>query len=89
LDVVTVFLNPEVDDNDIYMVLAETWLEGLDAHIPPIIVRLRTALYNLNQAPRLSHSDSNAFLHFLRFTVIVLATVPNPQFGSGSGLEPK
>jgi hypothetical protein len=46
-DVVTAFLNPEVDDDDINMVLPEGWPEGLDTHAPPIIVRLRKALYGL------------------------------------------
>jgi hypothetical protein len=41
LDVVTAFLNPEVDDDDIHKVLPEGQLEGLDAHPPPIIVRLK------------------------------------------------
>jgi len=68
LDVVTAFLNPEVDDDDIYMVLPEGWPEGLDAHAPPIIVRLRKALYGLKQAPRLWHNDINTFLLFLGFT---------------------
>ena len=29
LNVVTAFLNPEIDDNAIYMTLPEGWLEGL------------------------------------------------------------
>jgi esterase/lipase superfamily enzyme len=49
LDVVTAFLNPEIDDDDIYMTLPEGWLEGLNA--PKIIVRLRKALYCIKQAP--------------------------------------
>jgi hypothetical protein len=31
LDVVTAFLNPEIDDDDIYMTLTEGWPEGLNA----------------------------------------------------------
>jgi hypothetical protein len=68
LDVVTAFLNPEVDDDDIYMALPEGWPEGLDAHALPIIVRLRKALYGLKQSPRLWHNDINTFLLFLGFT---------------------
>jgi hypothetical protein len=75
LDVVTAFLNPEVDDDDIYMVLPEGWPEDLDAHAPPIIVRPRKALYGLKQAPRLWHNDINTFLLFLRF--IQSQTNPN------------
>jgi len=71
LDVVTAFLNPEVDDDDIYMVLPEWWPDGHEdtrRYAPPIIVRLRKALYGLKQAPRLWHNDINAFLLFLGFT---------------------
>jgi hypothetical protein len=52
LDVVTAFLNPDVDDDDRYMVLPEGWPHE-DTHAPPIIVRLRKALNGLKQAPRL------------------------------------
>jgi len=66
LDVVTAFLNPKIDDDDIYMTLPEGWPEGLNA--PKIIVRLRKALYGLKQAPRLWPDDINAFLLSLGFT---------------------
>jgi hypothetical protein len=36
LDVVTAFLNPEVDDDNIYMTLPEDWPQGLNA--PAIVV---------------------------------------------------
>jgi len=65
LDVVTAFLNPEIDDNDIYMTLPEGWPEGHNA--PRIIVRLRKALYGLKQAPRFWQDDINAFLLSLGF----------------------
>jgi hypothetical protein len=42
LDVVITFLNPEIDNDDIYMPLPERWPEGHNA--PKIIVRLRKAL---------------------------------------------
>jgi len=48
LDVVTTFLNPEVNDDDIYITLPEGWQEGLKA--PAIVVRLKKALYGLTQA---------------------------------------
>jgi len=57
LDVVTAFLNPEINEDDIYMTLPEGWPEGLNA--PKIIFRLRKALYGLTQAPRLWHNDIN------------------------------
>jgi len=66
LDEVTAFLNPEVDDDDIYMTLPEGWPEGLNA--PTIVVRLKTAHYGLKQAPRLWHNDINTFLLSLEFT---------------------
>jgi hypothetical protein len=66
LDVVTAFLNPEIDDDDIYMTLPEGWPEGLNA--PKIVVRLRKALYRLKQAPWLWYNDINAFLLSLGFT---------------------
>jgi hypothetical protein len=69
LDLVITFLNPDVDDDDIYMVLPEGWPHGhKDTHAPPIIVRLRKALSGLKQAPRLWHNDRNTFLFSLRFT---------------------
>jgi esterase/lipase superfamily enzyme len=51
LDVVTAVLNPEIDDDDIYMYLPQDWPEGLNP--PKIIVRLRKALYTLKQASQL------------------------------------
>jgi len=48
LDVVTAFLNPEVDD-DINMTVPKCWLERLNA--PTIIVPLKKALYGLKQTP--------------------------------------
>jgi len=66
LDEVAAFLNPEIDDDDIYMTLPEGWPEGLNA--PKIIVRLRKALYGLEQAPRIWHDDIDAFQLSLGFT---------------------
>jgi len=65
LYVVTAFLNSEVDDDDIYMILPEGWPEGL--HTPTIIVRLKKALYCVKQAPRLWHNDINTILLSLEF----------------------
>jgi hypothetical protein len=66
LAVVTAFLNPEIDHDDIYMTLPEGWPEGQNE--PKIIVSLRKALYSLKQAPQLWHDDINAFLLSLGFT---------------------
>jgi len=67
LDVVAAFLNPEIDNDDIYMTLPGGWPEGLIAR--KITVRLRNALYHLIHAPWLWHTDINAVLLSLRFTV--------------------
>jgi hypothetical protein len=66
LYVVTAFLHPEINCDDIFMTLPEGWPEGLTA--PKIIVRLRKALYSLQQAPWLWHNNINAFLLSLGFT---------------------
>jgi hypothetical protein len=66
LDVVTAFLNPEIDDDDIYMTLPERSPQGPSA--PKIAVILRKALYWLKHDPRLWHDDIDAFLLSLGFT---------------------
>jgi hypothetical protein len=65
-DIVSAFLNPEIDDEDIYMTLPGGCQERLDA--PNIIVRLRKALYGLKEGPQLWHDNINAFLLSLGFT---------------------
>jgi len=65
LDVATAFLNPGVDDDDIYRTLPAGWPDGLN--IPTISVRLKTALHGLKHAPRLWHNDINTFLLSLEF----------------------
>jgi len=64
--VVTAFLNPEINDDDIYMTLPEGWPEILNT--PKIIVALKKALYGLTQAPWVWHDNINAFLPSLGFT---------------------
>jgi len=66
LDVVTAFLNPKVDDNDIYITLPEGWLEGLNS--TTIIVQLKKVLYSLKQVPQLGHNNISTFLISLEFT---------------------
>ena len=66
LDVVTTFLNHEIDNDEIYITLPEGSQEGLNALM--IIIRLSKALYGLKQAPRLWHDNINAFLLTLGFT---------------------
>jgi len=65
-DVVTAFLNPEIDDDDIYMTLPDGWPEGSNS--PKIVVRLREALHGLKQAPLLWHDNINGLLLALGFT---------------------
>ena len=57
---VTAFLNPEVNDEDINLTLPEGWPEGLKT--PTMVVRLMKALYGIKQAPRLWHHDIDTFL---------------------------
>ena len=65
-DVVSTFLNPEIDNDDINMTLPDGWPEGLNS--PKIIVTFRKALYGFKQAPRLWHDDINPFLLSPGFT---------------------
>jgi hypothetical protein len=70
LGVVTAILNPDVDDDDIYMVLPEGWAEGHEdarTHTWAIIVRLRKPLHGLKQAPRLWHNDITTIHLFFGF----------------------
>jgi hypothetical protein len=62
MDVVTAFLNPEVDDPDLYMAIPEGWDSGKDGISAGSIVRLQKALYGLKQAPRLWYQDIDEFL---------------------------
>jgi hypothetical protein len=57
LDVVTAFLNPKIDKDDVLMELPE----GRE------VVRLKKALYGLRQAPRLWYEDINNFLLSIGF----------------------
>jgi hypothetical protein len=58
-DLVTAFVNHEIDDDDNYINLPAGWQEGLNA--PPIVVRLWEALYSLKQAPWLWHNYIDTF----------------------------
>jgi len=66
LDVLTTFLPPEIDDDDICMLSPERLPQGLNS--PEIIVRPRNAPYGLKQPPQLWHDNINAFLLCLWFT---------------------
>jgi len=66
LDVLSAFLNPEIDGDNLSMTQPPGWPESSKA--PKIVVRLRKALYGLEQAPRLCHNEINACLLSLGFT---------------------
>jgi hypothetical protein len=70
MDVVTAFLNPEINNKEIYMAMPEGIEElALDAQLSKdSIVRLRKALYGLKQAPRLWYEDIDSFLKSIGFT---------------------
>ena len=62
LDVVTAFLNPKIDQDNIYMELPEG-MEWIDNRVPPKAkVRLLKSLYGLKQSPRLWYQTINTFL---------------------------
>jgi hypothetical protein len=84
LDAVTTFLNCEIENDDIYITLAERWVDGLNS--PKIIVRLRKAFNNFKQAPRLWHADINALLLSHVFTQS--SAEPNPYLRRDSILIP-
>jgi len=61
MDVVTAFLNPEVD-GDVYMAMPD----GVEAPVGgPWVCKLRKSLYGLKQAPRLWYEHINNFLRSL------------------------
>lgn len=63
MDVITAFLNPKMDRNDLFMSLPEG-IEWLDPSLPDEwkAVRVLKALYGLKQAPRLWYDEINSFL---------------------------
>jgi len=60
LNVVTAFLNPEIDNDDMYMTLTIAWPQRLNTH--KIILILRKAVYGFEQALWLWHDNFNEFL---------------------------
>jgi len=64
VDVVTAFLNPNVDDDTLFMKLPEGWPEHGPNSGPDkvTVVRLRIALYGPKHAPHLWYRHINAFL---------------------------
>jgi hypothetical protein len=68
MDVVSAFLNPEIDRDNVYMALPEG-INWIDPRINDQCkaVRLLKALYGLKQAPRLWYQHINSFLISLGF----------------------
>ena len=67
MDVVTAFLNPEVDDPELFMEIPEGWNSGDVSEsgtsiAAGSIVRLNKALYGLKQAPRLRSEEHTSEL---------------------------
>jgi hypothetical protein len=68
MDVVTAFLNPPIDNENVYMSMPPG-VKLLDKRFKRnSIVRLKKALYGLKQAPRLWHTHINEFLLLIGFT---------------------
>jgi hypothetical protein len=84
MDVVTAFLNPEIDRDNIYMGLPPG-IDWIDPRLAGIsTVRLKKALYGLKQAPRLWYEEINAFLLSIGFTQST--TDPNLYIQDGTAL---
>jgi len=66
LYVVTASLNPEIDDDNIYITLPESLPES--PYTSTFVVWLKKSLYGLTQAPRLWRNDINTFLLSFEFT---------------------
>ena len=81
LDVVTAFLNPKIDRDNVYMHLPPG-MEWLDSRFTAFaVVLLLKALYGLKQAPRLWYEAINRFL--LSIGLQQSATDPNLYIGPG------
>jgi hypothetical protein len=61
MDVITAFLNPDIDKKDVHMQLPEG-TEWLDPNRTGRLVTLKKALYGLKQAPRLWYQNIDSFL---------------------------
>jgi hypothetical protein len=67
MDVVTAFLNPKIDRDNIHMETPHG-IERLEPYIPDgSILLLRKALYGLKQAPRLWYEGINGYVQSIGF----------------------
>ena len=70
MDVVTAFLNPKIDRDNIYMEmpLGIDWLvSDVGSVSDGSVLILRKALYGLKQAPRLWYEDNDGYLQSIGF----------------------
>jgi hypothetical protein len=69
MDVVTAFLNPKIDRDNIYMAmpLGIDWLDPTVSTSTGSALILRKALYGLKQAPRLWYEDIDGYLQSIGF----------------------
>ena len=69
MDVVTTFLNPRIDRDNIYMEmpLGIHWLASNESGSSGSILILQKALYVLKQAPRLWYEDIDGYLQSIGF----------------------
>jgi len=69
MDVVTAFLNPRIDRDNIYMEmpLGIDWLASSGSASSASVLILRKALYGLKQAPRLWYEDIDGYLQSIGF----------------------
>jgi hypothetical protein len=69
MDVVTAFLNPKIDRDNIYMTLplGIDWLDPTVSTSTGTALILRKALYGLKQAPRLWYEDIDGYLQSIGF----------------------
>jgi len=69
MDMVTAFLNPSIDQDNIYMEmpLGIDWLMSSGSTSSGSVLILRKALYGLKQTPRLWYEDINGYLQSIEF----------------------
>jgi len=69
MDVVTAFLNPKIDRDNIYMEmpLGIDWLLSDESALDGSVLILRKALYRWKQAPRLWYEDIDGYLQSIGF----------------------
>ena len=69
MDIVTAFLNPKIDRDNIYMEIpiGIDWLVSDESAPDGSVLILQKAFYGLKQAPRLWYEDINGYLQSIGF----------------------